>query len=125
VSNLLEETLDAIRHSGHTPDDIIFIGSVDTGHSCTWEEYQRLADVEYDSGFGAAEVASDLQVVFRDGVYLYRSEYDGSENWAWAPTFQQPERTLPIERLVGRYWPSMTELHDPACAEHNWPEVSR
>lgn len=98
--NLLQETKEAIADSGHSEDQIVFIGSEETGHQCTWEQFQALADVEYYSGFGAAEVAQDLVVVFSDGTKLWRGEYDGSEWWEYSRPFQRPEASLPIERLV-------------------------
>lgn len=63
---LLEETITAVTRSGHTVDDVVFIGSADAEYRCTWEEFTALADHEYDSGFGAAEVADDLIIRFSD-----------------------------------------------------------
>lgn len=51
--NLLKETLEDIKHSGHEIADIVFIGSQNSGYSCTWLEFEKLADQEYDDGFGA------------------------------------------------------------------------
>ena len=98
--NLLKETIEAIKDSGHSPDDIVFIGSERTGHECTWEQFQRLADVDYDDGFGAQKVASDLIVVFRDGHKMDRHEYDGSECWNVMAPFKRPAQSLPITRLI-------------------------
>jgi hypothetical protein len=100
VRNLLTETLEAIRASGHTSEDIVFIGSEDTGHQCTWDEFRLLANVEYDAGFGASEVATDLIVVFSDGSKMWRGEYDGSEWWEHSTPFKRPEKSLPITRLI-------------------------
>ena len=50
--NLLKETKEAIRASGHRIGDIVFIGSEDSGHECSWGEFEFLADKEYDSGYG-------------------------------------------------------------------------
>jgi len=98
--NLLRETVGHIVESGHTPDDIIFVGSEKSGHQCTWAEFQVLADVEYSSGFGAAEVAQDLIIVFRDGQKMWRGEYDGSEWWEHSTPFRVPDKSLPIHRLI-------------------------
>ena len=67
MANLLAETLVAIKSSGHTQKDIIFIGSEETGHQCTFKEFKVLADEEYDPSFGSAEVCTDLIIVFSDG----------------------------------------------------------
>ena len=91
--NLLKETLEDITNSGHTSEDIVFIGSRSTGHRCTWAEFQVLANRDYDAGFGAQEVASDLEIVFSDGSTMTRSEYDGSESWCYSRPFVAPADT--------------------------------
>jgi len=110
--NLLKETLDDITQSGHTPADIVFIGSEGSGHSCTWEEFITLANFDYDAGFGAQEVATDLIIVFSDGSKMWRHEYDGSENWEYSAPFVMPKDRLPITRLHGGMWASLAELQD-------------
>lgn len=119
---LLDETIEAIQESGHRVEDIVFIGSLD-GHSCTWDEFQELANVEYDRGFGSAEVATDLIVLFSDGIYLKRGEYDGSEWWEYNPPISPPEERKPIKRLVGRYWPDLKDLQNNSDDHHN-PDLS-
>jgi len=91
MTNLLKETLKNIETSNHNISDIIFIGSEKSGYSCSWEEFEKLANKEYDSGYGAAEVAQDLIIVFSDGYKLYRGEYDGSEWWNHSRPFVMPE----------------------------------
>lgn len=115
--NLLAETTEAITDSGHTTADIVFIGSRGSGHRCTWGEYTRLADVEYDAGFGAQEVASGLEIVFSDGSGMWRHEYDGSEGWAYRQPFVEPTASKSIVRLtVGGTdqigWAVLGELQD-------------
>lgn len=102
MTNLLQETIQAIEKSGHTIDDIIFIGSLTSGHSCTWDEFKTLADIEYDAGYGAQEVASDLVICFGDGNRLWRREYDGSEKWDFFVQKLIPKREdrKPISRLT-------------------------
>lgn len=98
--NLLSETIDAIKDSGHTPEEIYYIGSRKSCHSCTWEEYKKLANIEYDNGYGAQKVASDLIIVFSDGQSMWRDEYDGAEGWEFAKPFLPPDQQKPISRLV-------------------------
>lgn len=97
--NLLNETIDAINESGHSVEQIIFIGSEKTGHQCTWDEFQTLANREYDNGYGAQVVATDLIIVFGDGTKLWRGEYDGSEWWEFSRPFVKPETCNPIRDL--------------------------
>lgn len=113
MRNFLEETRKDIKDSGHTPDDIIFIGSTDTSvcYETTWEEFQALADFEYDDGFGAAYVPGDLRIVFADGADLHRGEYDGSEWWEYSILFVRPERTKPIRVLKSdKLWPRLADI---------------
>lgn len=98
--SLLNETKKAIEQSGHTPEQIVFIGSESSGHSCTWEEFKVLADVEYDSGFGSQKVATDLIIAFKDGQKMWRGEYDGSEWWNYSKPVKLPSERKPIKRLV-------------------------
>lgn len=100
--NLLKETIEDIKQSGHDQNDIIFIGSEFSGYSCTWDEFIKLADHEYDAGFGAQKVATDLVIVFNDGAKMWRREYDGSERWDYSSPFKMPMETKPITRLFTR-----------------------
>ena len=99
MTNLLSETSQDILKSGHTADDIIFIGSEESGHQCTWDEFKKLADQVYDSGFGAQKVATDLIIVFKDGTKMWRGEYDGSEGWDYSSPFKKPLFFCPIKTL--------------------------
>jgi hypothetical protein len=98
--NLLKETTEAISDSGHTPEQIVFIGSRASGHECTWAEFQALANVEYDNGYGPQEVASDLEIAFTDGATMTRREYDGAEAWQFSVPFTRPSGGKPITRLI-------------------------
>lgn len=118
MSNLLEETTEAIEDSGHKITDIVFIGN-EEGYGCTWDEFKSMANKEYDDGFGAAEVATDLKIVFSDGSTMYREEYDGSEWWKYSRPFDIPKQTKPIKRLIGAYWPSLENLQDDKDYHHN------
>lgn len=117
MKNLLQETREAITKSGHSPDDVVFIGSEQSGHACTWGEFTNLADRDYDSGFGAAQVATDLVVVFRDGQKMWRGEHDGSEWWEYGTPFVAPAEPKPIRRIIGDLWPSLAELNDGVESE--------
>jgi hypothetical protein len=97
--NFLKETIEAIEKSEHTIDQIIFIGSRESGHSCTWDEFVKLADFKYDDGFGGQEIARDLIIVFSDSTYMWRGEYDGSEWWDFLPSFVMPKTHKEIKRL--------------------------
>jgi len=110
--NLLEETIDDIKRSGHKIKDIIFIGSEDSGHSCTWKEYKKLANIEYNEGYGGAEIATDLIIVFSDGFKMERGEYDGSEWWRYSTPFKMPKKTFPITKLHDGIWDDLAEMNE-------------
>ena len=112
MTNLLQETIKDIEKSGHKVSDITFIGSLDSGYSCTWSEFLTLADIEYDAGFGGQEIASDLTIVFSDGSTMWRAEYDGSEWWEYSKPVEIPENQKQILKLNGGLWTSLEELHE-------------
>lgn len=114
MTNLLKETIGDITNSGHNPKDIIFIGSVRSGYSCTWEEFKLLADFEYDSGYGSQKVATDLAIFFSENSYMSRKEYDGSEWWEYCSPQKLPTQTRKITTLGGdeRMWSSLKEINE-------------
>lgn len=97
--NLLKETVQDIKESGHTIKDVAFIGSDDGEYGCTWEEFKLLADFDYNWGFGSQKVARDLIVVFKDGATMWRHEYDGSEEWKYSRHITIPSTTKKITAL--------------------------
>ena len=112
MANLLQETIKDIENSGHDASDITFIGSLDSGYSCTWGEFLTLADIEYYAGYGGQEIASDLTIVFGDGSTMWRAEYDGSEWWEYSKPVNIPEKQKQILKLKGEYWTSLEDLHE-------------
>lgn len=97
--NLLEETLHVMRNEGLQEEDIIFIGILYSGKSCTWDEFKQLANREYDAGYGGAEVLSDLVIAFQGGEIMQRGEYDGSEWWEVQRPFKMPERLTKLSSV--------------------------
>ena len=79
--NLLDETKGEISQSGHSTDDVRFVGSRDEKLGIPWSQAEKVLDIDYDDGYGGQEIAVDLVVVFTDGGFLRREEYDGSEWW--------------------------------------------
>lgn len=112
MRNLLEETYDVMSNCGLYKKDIVFIGSLETGHQCSWEEFEILADKEYNAGYGAQDVATDLVIVFKDKEYLSRQEYDGREWWELNTIPQLPLTPKPIKNLFGGYWKTLKDIND-------------
>lgn len=93
--NLYQETVKAIEDAGMTPDDVIWVGSGDV--LLDTESFWRCARAtEYDAGFGAQKIASDLIVMLNDGSWLRRSEYDGAEEWKLVRGIDKP-KSEPVE----------------------------
>lgn len=111
MTNLLEETKEIMALNGQSPEDIIFIGSSCSNYSCTWEEFILLADQEYDSGFGNAEVAIDLIIAFRNSETMTRGEYDGKEWWNYNKKFVPPTETRPINQLFSLGGEDLAEIN--------------
>lgn len=113
MANLLEETLKTIESHAYLPEDIVFIGSGDGEYGCTWEEFTQLANFDYDEGYGGQEIATDLIIVFSNGTYLQRGEYDGFEWWELVEPIKVPKTYKPIKGLSGR-WSTLEEIHNRA-----------
>lgn len=118
MTNLLQETIKAIQSFGHTEHDIVFIGSMDSGHNCTWSELEKLADIEYDADFGRQNVARDLVIVFSDSSRLARFDYDGQEIWRLIEPTYVPKEDHPIKTLV-RNDPEKNSAYAKTLAELN------
>ena len=110
--NFLEETKNAIKENKHKPQDIKFIGSLISGHSCTWDEFCSLANKQYDNGFGTHYVPLDLVILFKDSSALHRQEYDGSEYWDFLPALDLDIEKLPIKKLIGYSPDSLASLQN-------------
>ena len=115
----MEETLERMKGVGLGPEDIVFIGSADNEYSMSgWREFKALSDVEYDDGYGAPKVATDLEIWFRDGTRFRRDEYDGLERWDVLLPIELVHVTLrkPITRLIVPNeevgWATLAEMHE-------------
>ena len=114
MNNLLKETIEDIKLSGHTIQDIIFIGSEDSGICCDWASYETIADIEYENGLGAQKIATDLIIVFSDGTKMWRHEHDWDEHWVYSMPFKMPEDTRPMQLVTtGGVWEDLEDMHKP------------
>ena len=82
MENLLEETKEKLAVCHKTPKDVLWVGTSDGSEAITWEEFAKIADFDYDDGYGLNEIRLDLVVVGKDW-WLERYEYDGSEWWVY------------------------------------------
>ena len=76
--NFLKETLNKMKENGVSPDDVIYV--FNSFGYCSWEEFEKLANFDYNNGYGL--IAIDLNLIVRGSDWwLERKEYDGSEWW--------------------------------------------
>jgi hypothetical protein len=80
IVNFLEETREKLKDARIPLKDVLWVGLKDGSRTASWEEFEKLADFTYDSGYGGAVVNQKLVVVFNGG-WLERHEYDGMEWW--------------------------------------------
>lgn len=93
--NLWEETIEKLQKNGKTFDDVVYICGSE--FKITKEDFVKYSKTDYDSGFGAPEVAEDLIVVGTD-FWLERHEYDGSEWWEYK---EMPKgEDLPLKKIT-------------------------
>ena len=87
--NLLNETLDILKENGKTPADVRWVGRSSISAKCSWEDFSKQADFEYNNGYGWAEIPADL-VAVGDNWWLERAEFDGSEWWEFKTIPKEP-----------------------------------
>ena len=97
MRNLLEETIKCINANGKTINDILWVGNLKA--KTTWINFSKIADVEYDGGYGSPQVAEDLLIVGK-GFWLERHEYDGSEWWEFKESISEPEDIIELKAVT-------------------------
>ena len=108
--NLLKETIEKLKEHNLTPKDVRWVGSKSVKTS--WDNFAQVSDVQYDHGYGAPEVATNLVIVGKDW-WLERHEYDGAEGWEFKALPEEPVKQGYIGRLVGGTWDTLEELNPP------------
>jgi hypothetical protein len=98
--NLLAETYEKLLFHELTPQDVLWIGSFDGKYRMTWQEFEVLANREYDKKYGRPEVCSDL-VVVGDSWWLERHEYVGMEWWVFYRNPVGNSNTKPVTKIFG------------------------
>ena len=99
MANLKEETLAKLEKYGKTLDDIEFAAvKYQPNFDVTVELCNPYGDfnidkldIEYDNGYGSQKVGGFI--VFTDGTWMERSEYDGAEWWDYR---KRPDRDTEV-----------------------------
>lgn len=109
MTNLFVETDSKIQDNlSKTWDDVEWVGTTNdtdmwddasesyyTVPACEFDvdEFKAVAaTITYDAGYGIQEINKELVIVFKDGSWLERAEYDGSEWWEYKTTPQRPKK---------------------------------
>ena len=95
--NLLSETVSVLHKHGKTFGDVKWIGT--SGFTISKDNFISVADREYDNGFGAPEVATDL-VIVGDDWWLERFEYDGAESWEFKTKPCEPNESRTVSTVI-------------------------
>lgn len=98
--NLKKETLEILKDNGKTTEDIRWIGGKDI--TIPKDLFWKLADNEYNNGYGGAEVADDL-VIVGDNWWLERGEYDGAEWWEFKTLPTKPSVEKEVITVIKKY----------------------
>ena len=100
--NLYTEIIEELKINGKEKEDVRWAGN--RYFRIPLETFWSIADTDYDSGYGAPEVAEDL-IIVGDGFWLERYEYDGSERFEYREyPAVEPEKELKVDCLtVGQY----------------------
>lgn len=111
MTNLLEETLQKLKSNGKSKKDVLWCGSSEFGYF-SFNHFIKVANFEYDDGYGSPKVAEDLVIVGKD-FWLERHEYDGSEDWRYKKIPKKPEKMRKPLMLHtdGLGWNTLTELN--------------
>lgn len=115
MANLLKETLLVLEQVSLTPGDVNWVGSRDGKYAISWEQFESIANVEYDAGYGGQEIVVDL-VVVGSGWWLSRGEYDGSEWWNYnsPPAIDADHQPFTkVKDPHGSSWVSIEEAQRP------------
>jgi len=111
TDNLLEETLHKMEYNNKQENDVDWVGSRDGKYAINWNQFKAIGNIKYDSGFGGQEIAPDLVIVFKDGTWLERHEYDGSEWWEYKETPQRQKEATPFTKIKSDYSDSIDDLN--------------
>lgn len=97
--NLLKETIEKLEEYEKSSKDILFVCNSESKTS--WDNFVKIADFEYDDGYGGNEIGDKLKIVGED-FWLERHEYDGSEWWEFKtkPNGDLPEKEFTKEDIL-------------------------
>lgn len=103
MANLYKEIKENVEALSLTLDDILFVSGLDPDNieRCFDPKgfLEHAKKINYDAGYGFTEINQNLRIVFKDGSFLMRMEYDGSE---WFAYIKVPNLNAKIEKFNPR-----------------------
>ena len=88
--NLLKEAIETLIENDEYEVDVLWVGIEGENRYMTWEEFKKIANFEYDDGFGWKEIKN--LIIVGSNFWLERAEYDGSEWWAYKKRPKKPTK---------------------------------
>lgn len=98
MQNLYRETVRILAAHGKEPGDVDFV-STPCG-DMTWAQFAAHADFEYYSGYGCANISTELMVVGKEPWWLERYEYDGSERFVFKTMPLRSAQRVPDDQIL-------------------------
>jgi len=87
--NLYQEIKNNLKSIRYSESDILYVSCIDKkGITKCFESKDFLEfckNINYEGGYGTIEISQTLKIVFKDGSFLERREYDGSEYFEYVP----------------------------------------
>lgn len=116
--NYGQETTKALANRGYTVFDIDWIGTHD--FTISVEEFFKAAyNTNYNNSYGCVATPMDIVIVMKDGNWFERSEYDGSEWWAYKRVYTKPMIHLHMQQDNFEYHGYMDPLLHLYCVKIN------
>ena len=101
-TNLHDELFKILKDNNKTVDDIFYVNLTEwkskQQHFYKPEKFiKRAKNINYNSGYGSEEIRRDLKIVLKNGDFIIRREYDGSE---WFEYMESPKTDVELEDLL-------------------------
>ena len=117
--NLKEETLEVLHNNGKHKEDVKYVCGED--FQISLGQFWELSDTEYNSFYGAPEIATDLTLI-GDDFWMTRGEYDGSEWWDF---HTMPDTAgMPIRKITALSVRQYNAICNPKYGKIGWETLS-
>ena len=98
MQNLLKETIEVIKEHGHETKDVLWVGNHEV--KSTWENFVRIADIEYHDDLAPIYIPIDLMVVGKDWWLERCTEDNVFEWWEYKEYPKEPVEKVTFLTLI-------------------------